>query len=259
MKHPWIVNARRSDSIVPRKPTEYDEAVKSVQRWNEALKSPNAAGSLRRASRPLSSSPIPFRREPLPILATPAKGPLNLAKPRFMTEQFRSPENTADDNWDDDFASSISPSALQLPHLKPHDNFGGLLSSEKLKTYASFETVTEEMTCDSIIRGDLTTRALSPPPESDPLQTIRPYYHKNINTEHVMANSASRSPKQKESPKIIRQYGAASNLYQKLSSTKQQPTFSSIKIGSEIADDYCPSPEAAHKTTSDSRVMLKKV
>ena len=42
-----------------------------------------------------------------------------------------------DDNWDDDFATSISPSALHLPHLKGQDNFGGLLSSDRLKAFAS--------------------------------------------------------------------------------------------------------------------------
>ena len=142
LKHPWIVNAKRSDAVVPKKPTEYDEAVKSVQQWNEALKSPNA--SLRRASRPMSSSPIPGRREQNHVMATPARGPLNLAKPRVSTEQFRSPNNTAEDNWDDDFDSTISPSVLQLPHLRPQDNFGGVLSAEKLKAFASIDTVTEE-------------------------------------------------------------------------------------------------------------------
>lgn len=174
LKHPWIVNAKRSDAVVPRKPTEYDEAVKSVQEWNEALKSPNA-GSLRRASRPMSSSPIPGRREPIHTAATPARGPLNLAKPRVDAEQFRSPNNSADDNWDDDFASAISPSALQLPHLRPHDNFGGRLSSEKLKAFASFETVTEESNWDDNFEGDLTMKSPLQSTESDPLETIRPF------------------------------------------------------------------------------------
>ena len=187
LKHPWIVNARRSDSVVPKKPTEYNEAVKSVQQWNEALKSPNA-GSLRRTSRPMSSSPIPGRREPPSILATPARGPLNLAKPRFITEQFRSPENTTDDNWDDDFTSAISPSALQLPHLRPHDNFGGLLSSEKLKAYASIETVTEETNWDNNFEGDLTVKSPSHPAESDPLQTIRPFHAKHVSTNQIKLN-----------------------------------------------------------------------
>ncbi|KAG9971252.1 hypothetical protein KCU78_g23609, partial [Aureobasidium melanogenum] len=39
LKHPWILSGRRSDQPVA-KPTQYDEAVKSVQQWNEALKSP---------------------------------------------------------------------------------------------------------------------------------------------------------------------------------------------------------------------------
>lgn len=195
LKHPWIVNARRSDSVVPKKPTEYDEAVKSVQQWNEALKSPNA-GSLRRTSRPMSSSPVPGRYDPLPIIATPAKGPSSLAKPRFTTEQFRSPDNMSHDNWDDDFTSAISPSALQLPHLRPHDNFGGLLSSEKLKAYASFETVSET-NWDHNFEGDLTMADQSLRTEYDPQQTIRPYYPKHVETAQVRDIGVTSSQHQK--------------------------------------------------------------
>ena len=198
LKHPWIVNARRSDSVVPKKPTEYEEAVKSVQQWNEALKSPNA-GSIRRASRPMSSSPVPEKRErPVPLTA-PAKGALTLAKPRVMAEQFRSPENAADDNWDDDFTSAISPSALQLPHLRPHDHFGGLLSSEKLKNYASFETVTEESNWDNNFEGDLTVKSPMQLTASDPLQTVRPYYPSRAGTNEIKKTAPTRSPVRKSS------------------------------------------------------------
>ena len=258
LKHPWIVNARRSDSVVPKKPTEYDEAVKSVQRWNEALKSPNA-GSLRRASRPLSSSPVPFRRDLPPVLATPVKGPLNLAKPQYITEQFRSPDNTADDNWDDDFASAISPDALQLPHLKPHDNFGGLLSSEKLKSYASFETVTEETNWDDNFEGDLTTRRPLSPSESDPLQTIRPYYPKRTNTDKVQTSAVSRSAEPKKLLKSSRHVGITSNLYQKQTPAKQRSNFNSSKPNSDMFLEHGSSPAMSQHISSDSRVMVKKV
>ncbi|KAK7730765.1 Protein kinase of the Mitotic Exit Network [Botryosphaeria dothidea] len=176
LKHPWIVNARRADSVVPTKPTKYDEAVKSVQEWNEALKSPTNE-TLRRASRPMSSSPVPPRREPVPPIAAPvpSQGGLRVKKTRPSTELFASAEEENDDNWDDDFASSISASALQLPHLRPHDNFAGLLSSEKLKAYATgFDTVTEETSAENVF-DDL--RAFnSPPPleHLDGLETIRP-------------------------------------------------------------------------------------
>ena len=123
----------------------------------------------------MSSSPIPKRREPQNSLATPAKGLLKLPKPQAFAEQFRSPDSTSGDNWDDDFASVISPNALQLPHLRPHDNFGGLLSSEKLKAYASFETVAEEANWDDNFEGDLTVKSPMQLVESDPLQTVRPY------------------------------------------------------------------------------------
>jgi len=145
LKHPWIMSAKRTVPAVPTKPTEYQEAVKSVQEWNEALKSPN---SLRRSSRVAAGAP---KNSP-----TPANGPaaasrknpvnvnLNIPKQRPTAESFRSPELDHDDNWDDDFAESISPRALQMPHLKPHDNFGGLFSSDRLKAFASFESVAEQ-------------------------------------------------------------------------------------------------------------------
>jgi hypothetical protein len=86
---------------------------------------------------------------------------------------------TGDDNWDDDFATSISPSALHLPQFKPHDNFGGMLSSDRLKAFASFEVASEENdNWDNNFEGDLVT--IKGPqnyvePDSHELETIRPY------------------------------------------------------------------------------------
>jgi len=126
LRHPWIVNARKADSVVPN-----EEAVKSVQEWNEALRSPGA-GTIRKHLRPDQYS-TPSRYTPTKdILPTPvSRG--NVA------DKFRSPISGEDDNWDNDFDNAISPSALHLPHLRPHDNFGGLLSSEKLKAFASLD------------------------------------------------------------------------------------------------------------------------
>lgn len=44
-----------------------------------------------------------------------------------------------DDNWDNDFATAISPTALHLSHIKGQDNFGGLLSADRLKAFASID------------------------------------------------------------------------------------------------------------------------
>lgn len=82
-----------------------------------------------------------------------------------------------DDNWDDDFATSISPSALHLPQFKPHDNFGGMLSSDRLKAFASFDMTNDE-NWDKNFEGDLVT--IKAPrknvePDSHELETIRPY------------------------------------------------------------------------------------
>jgi hypothetical protein len=145
LKHPWILSAKRTVPAVPTKPTEYQEAVKSVQEWNEALKSPN---SLRRSSRLASgvqkSTPVAANGVGAASRkATANVNLINIPKHRPTAESFRSPELDHDDNWDNDFAESISSRALQMPHLKPQDNFGGLFSSDKLKAFASFESVTE--------------------------------------------------------------------------------------------------------------------
>jgi hypothetical protein len=81
-----------------------------------------------------NGSGTPSRRAPVNV---------NIPKHRPTAESFRSPELDHDDNWDNDFAETISPRALQMPHLKPQDHFGGQFSSDKLKAFASFESVTE--------------------------------------------------------------------------------------------------------------------
>lgn len=223
LKHPWIVNARRSDSVVPKKPTEYNEAVKSVQEWNEALKSPNA-GSLRRVSRPMSSSPNPAHYEQLPPLKTPAKVSNGMTKPRVNTELFRSSETTTEDNWDDDFASAITPTALQLPHLRPHDNFGGLLSSEKLKAYASFETVTEEANWDDEFEGELTVKSPLQAVKPDPLQTIKAYHPKQANATPVRSPPSSSRKSKPSSNTRPRKSSKSSKILPPIMSYGEDPT-----------------------------------
>lgn len=180
LKHPWIVSAKRADSVVPTKTTKYDEAVKSVQQWNEALKSPNH-NSLRRSSRTTSTSPVPPRKDTQPQLATPApsRAAMNNPTTRASTEMYQSPETDKAggiESWDDDFASSINSSELKLPHVKPHDNFAGMLSSERLKTYAKIDTVAEEPTIDdSFWDGEKTFKGPVELTQTDPLETVRPY------------------------------------------------------------------------------------
>jgi hypothetical protein len=257
LKHPWIVNARRSDSVVPKKPTEYDEAVKSVQQWNEALKS-SSAGSLRRTCRPISLSPVPRRCEQPPILATPARRPLNnFAKPRYITEHFRSPDHTENDNWDADFVSSISPSALQLPHLRPQDNFGGLLSSEKLKAFASFETVTEETNWDDNFEGHLTAKNPPHPVEYDLLQTIRPYHHKNLITNQIRAVASAKPPDDNKPSRATPPFSPILKHSQnQILATKRA---ASTKPGSQITSEVSPNLTVSLGSAPSSMPTLMKV
>ena len=191
LKHPWIVNAKRSNTQVPQKPTEYTQAVKSVQEWNEALKSPN--GSFRRASRPLSSSPVPLRREgggPVNFEhsgAGPLPGPA-----RTSTEQYQSPSTLSDDRWDDDFETAISPSLLRRPRLQPQDNFGGLLSAEKLRLFASFDAVKEEGQSETEDDEDVTVRSSQAFAMPDPLETIKPISSARSKPKQSQAHPAAR-------------------------------------------------------------------
>lgn len=165
LKHPWILNARRTESVIPKKSTEYEEAVKSVQEWNEALRSPET-GTSKKKPRPdhPSTAGLPSTRNN-PLVDT-LPSPTSIKS----TDRFRSPVLAGDDNWDDDFATAISPSALKLPHLRPHDNFGGMLSSERLKAFASLDgTILKP---DDNSDGFDETSGFS---DEDTLQTIRPY------------------------------------------------------------------------------------
>jgi hypothetical protein len=102
LKHAWIVGSRRSDAPISKPPANFDDAVEEVKQWNEALKSPNN-GSVRTSTR-TSASPLPLRKDPPlrnahneqppSVLATPAKGPLILSKPKNAADAFRSPEST---------------------------------------------------------------------------------------------------------------------------------------------------------------------
>lgn len=188
LKHPWIVNARRSDSVVPKSSTEYEEAVRSVQEWNEALRSPSA-GTLRKPVKH-DQSPIPVP----PTRHTPTKDTLPSPVSRNVTDRFRSPVPTEEeeDNWDDDFATAISPSALQLPHLRPHDNFGGMLSSEKLKAFASLDG-TMIKSDDSFGDSDSSFGSSRRSDEPDPLETIRPYPLKQPTAESTQLQELPRS------------------------------------------------------------------
>ncbi|KAI6248028.1 Cytokinesis protein sepH [Erysiphe necator] len=189
LKHAWIMGSRRTDAPVAKPPANFNEAVEEVKQWNEALKSPTSAG-FKVISKSNFASPMPHRGMIHPLRNvqnekrelssnTKPKSLLQFGKPKNSAEAFRSPETKADDNWDDDFASSISPSALHLPQFKPHDNFGGKLSTDRLKAYASFElTPNENENWDHNFEGDLIT--IKGPQnyeelDSHELETIRPY------------------------------------------------------------------------------------
>ncbi|KAM0555158.1 hypothetical protein ACHAPJ_006510 [Fusarium lateritium] len=190
LRHAWITGCRRTTQApVSRTPANFSDAVEEVKQWNKALKS--SESSLRASTGSEGGPPTRF------LGGTPAKGSLSLAKLRPGAEAFSKPELADDDNWDDDFATAISPSALQLPHLKPQDNFGGLLSSDRLKAFASVnDGRNDSNTYDDDFEGELMTiKGPNHWSDIDPQeQTIRPLPKKPAKTtEPVKMHSRNKS------------------------------------------------------------------
>ncbi|KAK4039454.1 hypothetical protein C8A01DRAFT_36582 [Parachaetomium inaequale] len=176
LRHPWITGCRRSDAPVSKAPSNFSQAVEEVKQWNKALKS--SEGNLRASTG--SDASAPGHRANL------GRMPLSLAtKQRPSADAFRSPEQADDDNWDNDFATTISPSALHLPQIKGQDNFGGLLSGDRLKAFASIDAQREDSeNWDSAFDGELVTiKGLGHWSEIDPQEeTIRPLPKKSEKT-----------------------------------------------------------------------------
>ncbi|KAK3403144.1 hypothetical protein B0T20DRAFT_17874 [Sordaria brevicollis] len=149
LRHSWIQGCRRSDAPISKAPSNFSQAVEEVKQWNKALKSSEAnprtsIGSDHGLPSTQNRNASGQHRPNLSI-STKVPPPQQQAKPKPSAEAFRSPgEEADDDNWDNDFATAISPSALHLPHIKGQDNFGGLLSSDRLKAFASIDSSRED-------------------------------------------------------------------------------------------------------------------
>ncbi|RSL48100.1 hypothetical protein CEP53_009666 [Fusarium sp. AF-6] len=188
LRHPWITGCRRTEAPVSKAPANFSDAVEEVKQWNKALTS--SESSLRASTGSESGPSTRF------LGGTPAKGSLTLAKPRPGAEAFSKPELADDDNWDDDFATAISPSALQLPHLKPQDNFGGLLSSDRLKAFASVNDGRNDSSAyDDDFEGELMTIKGPNHWQDNDLQeqTIRPLPKKTTKTPEPKSHSRNKS------------------------------------------------------------------
>lgn len=131
--------------VKPVKPTKYDEAVKSVQQWNEALRSPegSAAGTLRARTHTPTIAPLPSESSATVNRhrsdSQSENADLVVSRRMPNADSYRSSEQDQEeaDVWDDDFASSINSQKLLMRHVQPIDNFDGKLSAEKLKAYAT--------------------------------------------------------------------------------------------------------------------------
>lgn len=105
--------------------------------------------------------------------------------------------------WDDDF-DAISPGALERPHFKTQDHFGGLFSSDRMKALASStnggsggggethhadDADRELLTIKAPARSQQQQVQVQVPDADSQEQTIRPIFHKRV----AAAESSSRS------------------------------------------------------------------
>ncbi|KAK5657364.1 hypothetical protein OQA88_3430 [Cercophora sp. LCS_1] len=243
LRHAWITGCRRSDAPVSKAPANFSQAVEEVKQWNKALKS--SENNLRASIGSDSSGPMQGhhgngnRLLPSdPHRPTPSKGPLALAKPRPMANVFRSPELADDDNWDNDFATTISPGALHLPHIKGQDNFGGLLSGDRLKAFASIDGAREDSdNWDENFGGELQTiKGLRHWSDIDPQeQTIRPFPKK---TEKTAESKSSHGHKRQKSSKASGSSHPKSPVKASFGSKFQIPPRPDVVYREQSVEDY---------------------
>ncbi|OTA89998.1 hypothetical protein M434DRAFT_33993 [Hypoxylon sp. CO27-5] len=247
LKHNWIVGCRRSDAPVAKAPGNFSQAVEEVKQWNKALTSsePNLRASGGSDSSAAFHHAHPTSRftsqeQPRPNMPTSAKAPFALGKPRPTADDFRSPELADDDNWDDDFATAISPSALKLPQVKPQDHFGGMLSADRLKAFASIDNSRDlSANWGNDIDGELVTMKKSHPIlEEDPQQkTIRPNWKLSPNPEKAESKSQSSksSPRKRPTNGHQREKSQPKNY---LGSRFQLPSRPDVVYREQSVEDY---------------------
>ena len=101
LKHPWITNAKRSDTIPQAQAptTRFEDAVENIQKWNRKVNStvtPSNTNTKKENRQMNFSSPTPRRSQY--DQSTPVKGQSIVMpnKPQFNTDAFRSPEHSTD-------------------------------------------------------------------------------------------------------------------------------------------------------------------
>ena len=144
-----------------------------------------------------------------------------------------------DDNWDNDFATTISPNALHLPHIKGQDNFGGLLSGDRLKAFASIDMHREDsQNWDESFEGDLMTikgprQWLDIEPQE---QTIRPLPRKTDRTAESKTQQGHKRQKTKAAPWSASQ--SKSPPKPQLGSKFQLPPRPDVMFREQTIEDY---------------------
>ncbi|KAL7623116.1 Protein kinase of the Mitotic Exit Network [Parahypoxylon ruwenzoriense] len=248
LKHNWIVGCRRSDAPVAKAPGNFSQAVEEVKQWNKALTSsePNLRASGGSDSSGLfhhnhQASRFMSQEQSRSNMPTPAKAPFALGKPRPSAEDFRSPELADDDNWDDDFTTAISPSALRLPHVKPQDHFGGMLSADRLKAFASIDISRDiSVNWENDFDNELVTmKKLHSIPDEDPLEkTIRPNWKMLIRSEktaETKPQSTKSSPRKRSEGGHQRQKSQPKN---RLGSVFELPPRPDLAYREHSVEDY---------------------
>lgn len=144
------------------------------------------------------------------------------------------------DNWDDDFVTAISPSALHLPHLKPQDNFGGLLSSDKLKAFAS----TNDLRIDSDNYDDdfegelLTIKGSTHQCDETQEQTLRPVPRKAAASTNVRSHQRTKSSGGKSSAAMAGQSGPKSRSKSQLANKFELPSRPDVVFREQSIEDF---------------------
>ena len=195
LRHPWIMSTRKGEAK-NLKPSN-DDVIRSVQEWNEWLKSSPKESrtnedsvrrpSVRPGSRPGSRNDAVGvkQRFDTPAVGASARTGLGITQRNAQSAKiFASPDDDErQDDWEADFdVEELGDAVAGLKlgdRFKGQEGFAGMFSSEKLKQYASDLSLDLDgkiEAWDEEFEGGLTVRSPMRAQSGDATATVRPAY-----------------------------------------------------------------------------------
>ncbi|KAK0564035.1 Protein kinase of the Mitotic Exit Network [Tilletia horrida] len=188
MKHPWMQNARRqldqlrTGSSIGNRRTVHDEAVKSVQQWNQALKATPAVGStsVGDLSAPSIAAPI-GKAAPAPSLVAQRQKLVSLQQPEEQK-----------DTWDDDFEDDITTTKIAALEHGPSNTTAQSMSESADQAERGRQNQSSSHGHQLILKSRTAEAQAAVLDLEDDAQTIRPAKSPRLNESMPLPSASAR-------------------------------------------------------------------